>query len=146
MIHHLLETLNFKESTRSDLYLSVLIKKGASVQYRVQRSSLRLANNRRRNLGVFESIIKKYAQATPADPNAQTLDPMSVQMGQSIYDTTGQEYIIVEDDPTTTYKTLMPADQQGQQVPEGVMTVDDSELSVDYSVQQPAGTSTPKVV
>lgn len=146
MIHQALETINFKESTHSDLYSSVLIKGGASVQYRSERSSLRLANNRKRHLGVFDAIIEKYAQATPADPNAQALDPQAVQMGQSLYDTTGKEYIIVEDDPTTTYKTLMPADQQGQQVPEGVMTVEDSELSVDYSVQEPEGTSTPKVV
>lgn len=110
------------------------------MQYRVAQSQAKLTNHRRRSLGVFEAIINKYAQATPVDPAAQPLDPQAVQIGQSIYDPTGKEYVVVEDDPTTTYKTLMPADQQGQELPQGVTTVDDSELSVDYSVQQPTET------
>jgi Ethanolamine utilization protein EutJ (predicted chaperonin) len=94
----------------------------------------------RRPLGVFSAIIEKYAQAIPAETaDGAALDPQSIQMGQSVYDSTGKEYLVVEDDPTTTYKTLMPKDQQGVDTPEGITTVDDSELSVDYSVQQPAG-------
>ena len=110
------------------------------MQLKARRSIKKISNKRtRKPLGVFASIIKRYAQASPADPAGTTLDPMSVQMGQSVYDPTGKEFLIVEDDPTTTHKTLMPKDQQGVDMPEGVTTVDDSELSVDYSVQQPEG-------
>ena len=109
------------------------------MQYRVVRTPRKSASKpTRKTLGVFDALIRKYAQTTPEDPAGTTMDPQSVQMGQSIYDPTGQEYIVVEDDPTTTYKTIMPKDQQGQQMPEGITTVDDSELQVDYSVQQPS--------
>ena len=87
-----------------------------------------------KSLGVFAALIEKYSQAAPVEVD---LDPMQVQPGQSVYDPTGKEYLIVEDDPTTTHKTLMPADQRGKDVPEGITTVEDSELSVDYSIQQP---------
>ena len=75
-------------------------------------------------------------------PESDTMNPQEIQLGQSIYDPTGQEFLVVEDDPTTTYKTLMPADQQGQDVPEGITTVDDSQLSTEYSVQQPETATT----
>lgn len=109
------------------------------MQYRVNKTHKKIARKKApKTLGVFDAIISKYAQAVPVDTT--TIDPTQVQQGQSVYDPTGKEYLIVEDDPTTTHKTLMPADQRGKDVPEGITTVDDSELSVDYSVQEPDST------
>lgn len=108
----------------------------------VRRKSTKAYQPKKRSLGVFEAIITKYSQVAPTTPAAENLDPQAIQMGQSIYDQTGKEYVVVEDDPTTTYKTLMPADQQGAQMPEGVQTVEDSELQVDYNVQQPSDLTT----
>ena len=116
------------------------------MQYKVVSRPQKIATKKPpKTLGVFEALIHKYSQTTPENPAGTTMDPQAVQMGQSIFDPTGKEFIVVEDDPTTTYKTIMPKDQQGQQIPEGVTTVDDSELSVDYSVQQPTETITAKL-
>ena len=91
---------------------------------------------------IFDIIIKKYAQDMSIE--SPTMDPTSVQIGQSIFDTGGKEYLVVEDDPTTTYKTLMPADQQGQSLPEGVTTVEDFDLSSEYSLQSPQSLQGPQ--
>jgi len=86
---------------------------------------------------VFDTIIKKYSQ--DMSDGTTTTDPTAIQKGQTIYDGSGQGFIVVEDDPTTTYKTLMPVDQQGKDVPEGITTVEDYDLNSQYSVQSPQG-------
>ena len=94
---------------------------------------------------VFDSLIKKYSQEIVDDGMSTVLDPTQVQVGQAVYDAAGQEYYVVEDDPTTTYKTLMPSDQSGQQIPEGVTTVEDAELTSEYTLQNPQGPQTASI-
>jgi len=81
---------------------------------------------------IFKEIIKKYSQ----DIQQQNVDPNQTQPGQSVYDQTGKEFVVIEDDPTSPNKVLMPADQKGKDVPEGVKTIDNSEIT-QYSNQNP---------
>ena len=94
---------------------------------------------------IFEEFIHRNSQEQAAQP----LDPNQLQVGQNVYDqTTQEEYTVVEDDPSTTHKVLMPAGQQGTPVsgvPEGVKSVEDSELATSYGVQ-PATQATGPVV
>lgn len=100
----------------------------------------------RRDLGIFDAIIKKYSQAVTTNPDGgQNLNPQQIQPGQTIYDPTGKELVVLEADPTKTQKVLMPKDQQGKQIPEGVETLDDSAISTDYSVQNPTQTTTAQI-
>jgi len=89
------------------------------------------------NTDMWATIIDKYAQDMSQAP--EQIDPTAIQMGQSIYDGTGTEYVVIEDDPTTTDKTVMPADQSGSDLPEGVKTVQDTELSSEFNVQPAEG-------
>lgn len=79
---------------------------------------------------VFLEVIQKYAQ---------DLDPTALQVGQSVYDASGQEMIVIADPEDTTTKTLMPADQQGVSIPQGVTDVEEGELASQYSVQESDG-------
>lgn len=82
---------------------------------------------------VFEEVINRYAGIKAQE---QQLDPTQLQVGQSIYDETGEEYMVVENQNGTTTKVLMPVSQQGQPVPE-VRTVEDADLTTSYKVQPP---------
>jgi hypothetical protein len=78
---------------------------------------------------VFREIYQRYAQ---------TVDPTQLQIGESVYDDTGAEHVVVENDPTKTNVVLMPADQAQQAVPEGVTTVEETDLG-SYTVQPTGG-------
>ena len=80
---------------------------------------------------IIQNLISKYSQSMPANYT----DPNAIQQGQSVYDNVGDEYIVIEDDPTTTHKVVMPADQKSNPVPQDVKSVDDYEFSTNYSVQ-----------
>ena len=111
------------------------------MQYKPSASSRKVSsrNSRKKESRVFDEIIRKYSQETQPQIN-----PQETQMGQSVFDSTGKEYVIVEDDPTTTHKTLMPADQTSTgTVPEGVQTVDDTELMSEYALQSPTAPMAP---
>ena len=84
------------------------------------------------DFSVFNEIINKYAQDTSTDVN---VIPEETQIGQSVYDESDSEYVIIEDDANTTNKVVMPKDQMGVAVPQGVKTVEDTELSSQYTVQ-----------
>ena len=79
-------------------------------------------------LNLVDIFINKLSQVAPIDPNA-------VQPGQSVYNLEGEEYIILENDPATTDKVLMPAEDKGKEVPEGATSIDDYEFSTTYQVQ-----------
>ncbi len=79
---------------------------------------------------VFTDLISKYAQE-----DQPMVDPMDLQVGQSVYDAEGNEMVVIGDPEDTTDKTLMPADQQGSNIPEGVTNVEDAELTSQYSLQ-----------
>jgi len=66
------------------------------------------------------------------------MDPTQLQSGQPVYDPEGEEWLVVGDPDQTTDKVVMPADQQGTQIPQGVTTVEDAELASEYSLQPPA--------
>jgi hypothetical protein len=94
-----------------------------------------------RKISVIEVLIKKYGQAAmptaPQDPN----NPQ-----QKVVDSTGKEYLVVSNDPGSPDKVLMPSDQVGKEIPEGLVTVNETELSTNYSVpkdQNPDGTEDP---
>lgn len=90
----------------------------------------------------FISIIKKYAQDQSTNPNPN-LNPDELQVGQSIYNDVGDEFIVLEDKDTTTNKVIAPKDQLNVgSIPQGVQTVEDSQLSTGYSVQPKDGTVT----
>lgn len=82
---------------------------------------------------IFHDLIQKYGQQT-------NLDPQQLQVGQQVYTPEGTAMTVIEDPSDTTSKTLMPSDQQGQQLPKGVTTVEDNELASQYSLQPPNGT------
>lgn len=85
-----------------------------------------------KDYSVFEAMIHKYSQ--------QNLDPQSLQVGQQVYTPEGEVMTVIENPADTTTKTLMPADQQGSQLPQGVQTVEDTDLASQYSLQPPNGT------
>jgi len=99
-----------------------------------KRYSSYRGRNKDMDFGVFESLITKYAQE-----DMTQLDPTQVQVGQPVYNRDGTEFVIIEDEEGTPDKVIMPADQKGKEVPEGVVTVNDSELSTSYSIQNPTG-------
>lgn len=77
---------------------------------------------------------------------SQQMDVNQLQPGQSIWDTAGKEWKVVEDDPNQPYKTLMPAETSLSGVPEGVTpqnvtNVRDEEIMSTYSLSQEEQTS-----
>lgn len=76
---------------------------------------------------VIELLIKKYSQAAiPSTPDPNNPNP-------KVVDNTGKEYLVVSNEPGSTDKVLMPVDQIGKEIPEGLITVNDTELSTNYS-------------
>jgi len=103
---------------------------------RIARASRR--THRTTDLSIFRELAARYAQVTPTDPSV-TLDPQALQTGQPVFDTEGSEWLVVGDPEGTTDKVVMPADQQGADVPQGVTTVEDQELASTYTLQAPGG-------
>ena len=85
-----------------------------------------------RDYSVFHEVAKKYAQETPVD---QALDPNALQVGQSVYDTSDKEFVVLKSDQNEQ-KVLVPKEQLQQGgVPGDVQTVDESELQTNYQLQ-----------
>jgi len=103
-----------------------------------KRSKIKRASFKRKtsmtNFSVFNEIIAKYAQDTSTN-----VIPEETQIGQSVYDESDAEFVIIEDDINTTNKVVMPKDQMGVGVPQGVKTVEDTDLSSQYTVQPSSG-------
>jgi|GEM_PF-6651735 len=106
-------------------------------------SNVKRASGARRTAisSVFMSIADEYAKTAQ-----EQIDPNQLQVGQSVFNNTGAEFIVVDDPEGTTNKVLMPAEQQGQPVP-AVETVEDTELQTSYSITSPStsGTSMPEM-
>jgi hypothetical protein len=98
------------------------------------RKSLKARRNAKMSLEIFHDLIDKYAQMTPQNPN-QNLDPNQLQVGQQVYSPTGDAMVVVENPMDTTTTTVMPADQATTDVPEGVQTLEESELASQYTLQ-----------
>lgn len=103
---------------------------------RIARSLCRKA--RTVDYSLFEGMARRYAQYLPANDMGTLMDPTQLQSGQPVYDPEGEEWLVVGDPDQTTDKVVMPADQQGTQIPQGVTTVEDAELASEYSLQPPA--------
>ena len=95
-----------------------------------------------RDFSVYESIIQKYAQ--DAQPK---LDPKKVQPGETIFTPTGEDFTVLPNEtPGLTDEVMvMPVDQQGKPLPEGVKELTVSELST-FTTQPPAGQGVQKAV
>ena len=91
------------------------------------------------NYSIFADLATKYAQAAPVDPN-QSLDPTQLQVGQQVYSPEGEAVTVVENPMDTTTTTVMPADQSGTGVPEGVQTLEETELASQYTLQPNSAT------
>lgn len=117
------------------------------MQYSAQRRISRKTHKRKGKVmfdySIFEDLINKYAQVTPVDPN-QSLDPNQLQVGQQIYSPQGDAAVVVENPMDTTTTTVMPADQSGVDVPQGVETLEESELAAQYTLSP--NEATPAVV
>jgi len=87
-----------------------------------------------KNYSIFADLATKYAQAAPVDPS-QGLDPSQLQVGQQVYSPEGTPMTVVENPQDTTTTTVMPADQSGTDVPQGVETLEETELASQYSLQ-----------
>ena len=110
--------------------------------------------NPMKNTEIFEDLARHYAQQNPpqenggqenpqdengADPEQTNpgVDTDSLAQGQTIYDLAGIAYTVLE--PTQDgKKQIMPADQQGQQVPKGIKQVEDNDLASAYTMSPQA--------
>lgn len=89
---------------------------------------------------VYETIIKKYAQ------EQVLVDPNQIQVGQSVYDDTGEEKVIIGNPEGTPQMVTMPAGSDPVTNPEGVEILDDVELASTYTIapQTPTARKRPK--
>ena len=121
-----------------------------------KRSTRKIAKvkNPMKNTSIFEDLARHYAQQNPpqedggqvnpqdetgADPEQTNpgVDTDSLAQGQTIYDLAGIAYTVLE--PTQDgKKQIMPADQQGQQVPKGIKQVEDNDLASAYTMSPQA--------
>lgn len=82
---------------------------------------------------LFNNLITRYAQeVVPQDD--QPIDPNQLQVGQQVYDSEGKPQTVVQNEQGEL--VTIPADQAGQTVPQGVKTLQPTEL-VDYSLNPP---------
>ncbi len=88
-----------------------------------------MTNAQVHDTAVFAEVAQRYAQ------EQTTLDPQQLQVGQSVFDQMGEEFMILEDPEGTTDKVLMPNAQSGSAMPEGVVTVEDADLAATYGLQ-----------
>lgn len=96
-------------------------------------------------MSTYDEVIGKYAQdlstetVTPGSQNdSTTMDPSQLQPGQPVYSPEGKEFVVLSNPAGETQKVIMPSNQQGSQLPQGVTTVDDTELSSEYQLTSPA--------
>jgi len=99
------------------------------------RTASRIRRRPRRSTAALSEIFHRYSQ----ELTTSVMDPSQLQVGQPLYDNTGKEFLVVENEPEKGNTVLMPADQQGAQVPEGVTSVDDMSIQTEYSVQPAEG-------
>lgn len=104
----------------------------------------RNASVRGKRAPVYAEVVSRYAQdmmMQQTDTNGgQTLNPDELQKGQPVYDQQGKEYVVLSDpsqDNGSDQKILMPSDQSGSGVPQGVTTVDNSDLASQYQMTSP---------
>jgi hypothetical protein len=87
-----------------------------------------------RDYSIFTEVAKRYAQTAPVDTSQ--LDPNALQEGQSVYDTTDKEFVVLKTDDMSDQKVIVPKDQLQQGgIPSGVQTVDENELQTNYQLQ-----------
>jgi len=100
-----------------------------------KKSNFKKENNM---FGLFSNIINKYAQedmnTNPGMENPP-VDPNTLQVGQQIYDQEGNSRTVIQNQDGTI--TTMPTDQAGQQIPQGVETIDPNEKPDEYSTTPP---------
>jgi hypothetical protein len=96
-------------------------------------------------MSVYDEVLARYAQnlstetVTPGSQNdSQTMDPSQLQPGQPVYSPEGKEFVVLNNPAGESQKVVMPSDQQGSQLPQGVTTVDDTELSSEYTLTSPS--------
>lgn len=96
-------------------------------------------------MSVYSEVLEKYAQdlsnetVTPgSQTDSQTMDPSQLQPGQPVYSPEGKEFVVLNNPAGETQKVIMPSDQQGSQLPQGVTTIDDTELSTEYQLTSPS--------
>ena len=92
-------------------------------------------------------LLTEYLSFLPAQDAQQKLDPQKIQPGETIFDPSGASFsILPTDNPGLTNEVMvMPTDQQGKPLPEGVEELDVSELST-FTTQPPAGQGVQKAV
>lgn len=107
-----------------------------------------------KNTDIFEDLARHYAQQNPpqedggqanpqdengADPEQvnPAVDTDSLQQGQVIYDLSGKEFTVLEPTPDGK-KNIMPSDQIGQQVPQGIKQIGDDDLGASYTTSPQA--------
>jgi len=93
----------------------------------------------------YQETLCKYAQdlstetVTPSSQtDSSTMDPSQLQPGQPIYSPEGDEFVVLNNPAGESQKVVMPSDQQGSQLPQGVTTLDDTELSTEYTLTSPS--------
>jgi len=93
------------------------------------------------DLSVFEELATRYAQALYETD--VSVNPQEVQVGESIYDTYDNEYVVVENDSASPDTVLMPKEdlQMGGEIPTGIKSIPDYELSGQFTVQPTSGVS-----
>jgi hypothetical protein len=96
-------------------------------------------------MSVYSTVLEKYAQdlstetVTPSSQtDSSTMDPSQLQPGQPVYSPEGKEFVVLNNPAGETQKVVMPSDQQGSQLPQGVTTLDDTELSTEYTLSSPS--------
>lgn len=121
-----------------------------------KRSNRKIARARKpmKNTDIFEDLARHYAQQNPpqedggqanpqdengADPEQvnPAVDTDSLQQGQVIYDLSGKEFTVLEPTPDGK-KNIMPSDQIGQQVPQGIKQIGDDELGASFTTSPQA--------
>lgn len=96
-------------------------------------------------LSVLEMVISTYdpdfGRILAQEMNQDQIDPNATQPGQTVYDQSGNPYMVMgQEEQMSNQQVLVPADQANQSAPAGVKVVDDSEFQSTYNVQNPTQT------
>lgn len=112
--------------------------------------SFRIRGSKKKvRMSKYDAVIKKYAddilnQNTTITPgsqgDAQTMNTDDLQPGQPVYSSEGKEFIVLSNPAGESQKVLMPSDQQGSQLPQGVTTVENTDLESRYTLTSPQTT------
>lgn len=87
---------------------------------------------------ITDWVIRRFiAQDTSnPDPNQPKVDPNALQEGQSVYDQQGKEFVVLQNDPASTDKVIMPKDQNGATTaPTDVNQVQNVDLANNFKLQ-----------